>query len=660
MTTPAHQRLLTLLAYLSIGFIALGSLLDAINNAVTLISPTTTLTASALLIASWLLAEFLLRRLPLRWLTKGGKEIRIRRLGVKPRLIVVGALALLWIPRLTDSVIRDRTHKYPSGASEKRNNLSFSREASPSHKIRFLVAEFDGPRPQEYGISQIIYEQLSEATRQYPEVQIDYLKQAIDNRESARAKAQEHHAAVVLWGMYLVNKSQARVTIHFEVAQSPVAVPAETGKHTVTAYTKDLEAFVVQEKLSKEMSYLTLLSVGLIKFLRGDLGGAIDRFTGALAQGSAPKELADPTVAHLLRGICYLARKNRDLALADFSTALKRRQDDPTLYILRGMIFSDQGKLNEAISDYDRAISLNPNDEEAHTNRSIAYFRRGDQKEAMVDVVKAIELNPNKANSYNTRGSFLEVLGREEEALIDFNKAIDLDPSFAIAYTNRGSLNVKKGNLDRGIVDLKTSVKIKPRLATTHSKLGAAYQLKRNFPGALTEYSLAVALDPSYGYLYNRGAIYYEIRQFENALADYNAAIADNPSFAPVYINRSNLYNSIGNYDRAIADAQRAIKLDPGQSVAYVNLGIAHAHKKSLERAILNFDKAIAIDPKSALAYYNRGQALADKGLLRESIKDLEKAESLTSDAILLQHTIHWLQILRASASKEGRAVIEP
>jgi len=97
---PYYQTLLIYIFWILAGFLALGSLLDSIGNAVTLITPSITVVGTLLILTAWLLTELMLKRSPVRWSTKDG-HIIIKKLGWKVRLSLVGMILLLWVPRIS-------------------------------------------------------------------------------------------------------------------------------------------------------------------------------------------------------------------------------------------------------------------------------------------------------------------------------------------------------------------------------------------------------------------------------------------------------------------------------------------------------------------------------------------------------------------------------
>ena len=100
MSRPPHQRLVLATLWLLAGVVALGALLDAISNAISLVTPMRALVASALVLSFWCAVEFYARKKGIAWLSSGGVLVKIIRLGWSVRLGVFGVLALLWLPTL--------------------------------------------------------------------------------------------------------------------------------------------------------------------------------------------------------------------------------------------------------------------------------------------------------------------------------------------------------------------------------------------------------------------------------------------------------------------------------------------------------------------------------------------------------------------------------
>ena len=198
----------------------------------------------------------------------------------------------------------------------------------PSDKLIVLVANFDGP-DKKYGVTETILSQLRAAVKEYEDVEIQSLDEVITAQAGssvARARGEDRKAGIVLWGWYRVPRDTVLITAHFEVLKSPRGLVLSQGEKSQKLAVAELESFQIQTRLSNEMGYLTLLTLGLARYEVEDYEGAIDRFTGALDQPDVPDDMVDPA----------------------------------GIYFYRGNAYNNKGDYDRAISDYDRAIELNP------------------------------------------------------------------------------------------------------------------------------------------------------------------------------------------------------------------------------------------------------------------------------------------------------------
>ncbi len=104
MPEPPYQTHWRRGASLIGGVLALGTLLDAIANALSIVTPLITVVGTLLLSAIWLFAEVILRFFRPRWSLPGGQISRLTRLGLQPRWMIAGSILLLWVPRGIDTL----------------------------------------------------------------------------------------------------------------------------------------------------------------------------------------------------------------------------------------------------------------------------------------------------------------------------------------------------------------------------------------------------------------------------------------------------------------------------------------------------------------------------------------------------------------------------
>lgn len=98
-------------------------------------------------------------------------------------------------------------------------------------------------------------------------------------------------------------------------------------------------------------------------------------------------------------------------------------QEYARMYYNRGLAHSKRDELELAIADYTEAIKLNPNFADAYYNRGIAYRIKGDYELAIADYTRVIELEPDNADAYYRRSRAWLHLGEEERAKSDMKTA---------------------------------------------------------------------------------------------------------------------------------------------------------------------------------------------------------------------------------------------
>jgi hypothetical protein len=298
-------------------------------------------------------------------------------------------------------------------------------QAQPPTKVILLVADFDGPEPEKYRVTETVLARLRAALEPYDDVKVVVLGQAITEEEGsavARTEGERRKAAIVVWGWYGATAEAVPLSVHFEVLRPPEHMPelGPEAKGQVQAMAvAELESFTLQTRLSGEMAYLSLFTAGVARLAVGDWDGAIARFGDALSQTAERVPALDQGIVYSYRGLAYYYK----------------------------------GDYNHTIADYDQAIQFQPDFALAYNNRGVAYTDKGDYDRAIADFDQAIQLKPDDAEAYYNRGNAYRAKGDYDRAIADFDQAIQLQPDLAAAYKNRGVAYVDKGHLDRAIAD---------------------------------------------------------------------------------------------------------------------------------------------------------------------------------------------------------------
>ncbi|MDR0502921.1 MAG: tetratricopeptide repeat protein [Treponema sp.] len=328
---------------------------------------------------------------------------------------------------------------------------------------------------------------------------------------------------------------------------------AITRQHTTTKVAK----YGVSADVTPQTAG-TFLDRGILFASRGDYETAIADFDEAI------KLNPDMAAAYMLRGRALVASRTHvikneenfsyietrhetgqitlaetakvyDLAINDFTQAIRLAPDYAKAYVERGNAYSYKDDYDNAIADYTQAIKIVPNYINAYINRGDAYVNTGDHDRAIADFIQAIRINPNDAKTYNSRGIMYSNIGDYNKAIADYTQAIRIDPNFAEAYNNRGNDYSNIKDYDRAIEDFTRAIRLNPNYAGAYYNRGNVYYDKTEYDSAIADYTHAIRLDPNYFYAYyNRGNIYYYRNDFDRAIADYEAALRINPNDANI------------------------------------------------------------------------------------------------------------------------------
>jgi Tfp pilus assembly protein PilF len=154
-----------------------------------------------------------------------------------------------------------------------------------------------------------------------------------------------------------------------------------------------------------QAGFLTLLFV-LIVMILGALTQSRCRVwkDSVVLWNNALKDYPDAVTAYNNRGTELLARKEYNLADADFTKAIKINPNYSKAYYNRGVVYYEQNNFSPALLDFNKAIEINPGYFDAYYNRGLTYYQQNNFTQAIADFNKAIEINPGSAGVYNNRG----------------------------------------------------------------------------------------------------------------------------------------------------------------------------------------------------------------------------------------------------------------
>lgn len=396
-------------------------------------------------------------------------------------------------------------------------------QSLPSDKTIILVADFEGPDPQSYRVTETIVEQLREATKKYPEIKVKALGEIItahQGSERARQIGTEQKASVMLWGWYSKTKEKALVNTHFEILKSLASLGPVPKANSLISEIGRLEKFEIQTELSRNISTLSLLTVGIFRKEAEDYDGAIELLTYALRQFSESQEANYLGQIYHYRGLAYFWKQDYDHAIADFKLALKLKVDLYESLLVLGYTYFMKNDLEHALESLNHATQLRSDDAFVYSLRATVHDQIGNYGISVADYSRSIELGWNEWNSYLRRGRVYVRINNYDLALRDFNEAIRLNPNEPINFIERGRLFIRIGKSDSTLADYRRAVTlIKPNSSDVMNSVAWDFATHdEHLDEALKLSKRSLQLEPEEANYWDTLAeIYFRLNRFEEA-----------------------------------------------------------------------------------------------------------------------------------------------
>ena len=201
--------------------------------------------------------------------------------------------------------------------------------------------------------------------------------------------------------------------------------------------------------------------IGRDYFQRRQYAVAIEHYDRAI-------DLMDPpnSAYYKQRGIAYWAERENELAIKDFSAAIKLDSDNHVYYGLRGKAYRSNRQYEASIRDYDRAIELSPRNSSYYHSRGNAKRSLKRFEEALDDYRKMSEVDESsRKNSLFAQAMVRRELGGTTSDRRQFEAALrDLDEALSIeggtkhhVYWQRGLIRKALGRREGSIEDLRAA-----------------------------------------------------------------------------------------------------------------------------------------------------------------------------------------------------------
>ncbi len=497
---------------------------------------------------------------------------------------------------------------------------TFIERMQPPSRFIIALAPFDGSQSSQQidfarRIEQALIVDLAAASA---DVKIVRLANVVTDAATARARARDQKAALLIWGWY----DDAGVSPQVEIADVPVFQRTKVGlgplldtvagaNHapaasatTVADLTYFAHAPVALPTIAlfvrdgpQQIAYLSTALLGFVLYTQGDLAQAQAFFDKALANAQAS---------------------------ADFVVGRE------TLHFQRAVIRYRQRQVDAAVSDLEQALALRPDFYEAHFNLALAYSEQCTPawqiEPALAQAAAAAQLRPADASAQRLLADLTYQAGDATAALPIAQKAAALQPDSAEAQALLATVAMRAGQPDMATAARNQALQIR-RAATpadalaAQLALGDAYLAAGDNAAALATFQAAAERAPTNpSLLHGLGNALYANGQIEQALAAYQAWAQVAPDDPDPHLLLGILYSQQQQAQDALAELQTAMRLTPCQEAAHLLMGRVYFQQQDLAQAAAAYQAALAINPRRADAWYVLGA-------LRWQLDDLPAAQ---------------------------------
>lgn len=202
------------------------------------------------------------------------------------------------------------------------------------------------------------------------------------------------------------------------------------------------------------------------------------------------------------RGVLYFnvapTNQNKDsiynLAVKDFSAALKLKSDNTDAWIGRANTYSSLNKFDEALPDYDAYLKFEPTDASAWEWRGTAKHKLGKYEDAITDFNQSALLDSKRSGPFYWKGLSEFQLKRFEDAIKDFDKALSINPNIAEMYSWRGLAKYNLKQIEASIADYSQALKLNPNDAASLVNRSVSYSNMKRYLESFNDLEQAVRL----------------------------------------------------------------------------------------------------------------------------------------------------------------------
>lgn len=252
-------------------------------------------------------------------------------------------------------------------------------------------------------------------------------------------------------------------------------------------------------------------------------------------------------------------QKQYDEAIAQYDYALKLFSDYSMGYSYRAESYTALQKYNEAIDDIIKSLSLDYNEKAIYLMIQVA-------DSAFTPVVAKLKVqtikNPSESYWPYCLGLIHEYSKQFKKAIGYFKTSAQIDNAAITAY-RLASCYEELGDYTTALQQMDMAIKLDPADYDYVMRKAHLLYESGNSDEAIAQLGIFINRYPEYyGGYYRRGFYKDNTQDTDGAIDDYTMAIALEPTFAYAYLGRADMYKQKGDMMLSDTDYKKVIELD--------------------------------------------------------------------------------------------------
>ena len=336
-------------------------------------------------------------------------------------------------------------------------------------------------------------------------------------------------------------------------------------------------------------------------------------------------------------GIAYRNKGDHVEAEKCYLEAINIDPDYVYAHTSLGDLYIQMGKPIEAIKTLEWAIKIMPNFNVSHANLALAYAMVGDFEKANISLKQAIALGYKPWKVISDRIQALAASQHMYAEQEQITRPLEPAPGYPFTRfpaTEQGHQMAKQaeqmyaaGKRHEAANIYRNILEIEPNCAYVIVKLGTSLQEDGRIPEAIQLYTLAIKIDPQFGYAYYaRGWAKHFLNDFQGELDDALFGMRLDSQNRGIYLRRIGAaYAGMKRFPEALDYYSQAIELNPKDEGTIYNKGLCYAEMGEHAKAIEEFSKALQLDPDWDWALLQRAQAYLYSGNKKKALEDINE-----------------------------------